>query len=197
MQNDKFKENLEILKEQIDKTLSNINILDNDLKENFLRNLEKIRYDIFDSIEIENRYSQKQDIDFINKHYEVQEKDGILKITIPEVLPKYKNVSNPAYKNILLNVKEAVKDYQGLFQDQLTFVMIIVHERQVNIDIDNKYIKPIIDALVSSNVIKDDNFSNMFYAAMGRNDTVKPFTEVYVLDGSNLLGWIKAMQNMF
>ena len=197
MQNDKFKENLEILKEQIDKTLSNINILDNDLKENFLRNLEKIRYDIFDSIEIENRYSQKQDIDFINKHYEVQEKDGILKIIIPEVLPKYKNVSNPAYKNILLNVTEAVKDYEGLFQDQLTFVMIIVHERQVNIDIDNKYIKPIIDALVSSNVIKDDNFSNMFYAAMGRNDTVKPFTEVYVLDGSYLLGWIKAMQNMF
>ena len=85
----------------------------------------------------------------------------------------------------------------GLFQDQLTFVMIIVHERQINIDIDNKYIKPIIDALVSSNVIKDDNFSNMFYAAMGRNDAIKPFTEVYVLDGSYLLGWIKVMQNMF
>lgn len=197
MQNKKFKENLELLKEHIDKTLLNINILDNDLKENFLRNLEKIRYDIFDSIEIENRYSKKQEIDFINKHYEVKEKNGILKISIPEVLPKYKNVSNPAYKNILLNVTEAIKDYQGLYDDKLTFVMIIVHERQVNIDIDNKYIKPIIDALVSAKVIKDDNFSNLFYAAMGKNDTVKPYTEVYVLDGSYLIDWLETMQNMF
>lgn len=197
MQNGKFKEKLEELKEHIEKTLDNINILDNDLKENFLRNFEKIRYEIFENIELENKYSQKQDIDFINKHYEVQEKDGILKIVIPEVLPKYKYVSNPAYKNILANVSNVVKEYQGLFDDKLTFVMIIVHERQVNIDIDNKYVKPIIDALVSAKVIKDDNFSNLFYGAMGKNDTIKPYTEVYVLDGCYLLDWIKTMQNMF
>lgn len=197
MQNNKFIENLEALKEQIEKTLLNVNILDNDIKENFLRNLERIRYEIFDSIEMENRYSQKQDIDFINKNYKVEEKEGILKITIPEVLPKYKNVSNPAYKNILLNVSNAVKDYKDLFNDKLTFVMIIVHEKQANMDIDNKYIKPIIDALVVSKVIKDDNFTNMFYGAMGKNDTIKPYTEVYVLEGSYFLDWIKTMQNMF
>lgn len=197
MQNNKFIENLEALKEQIEKTLLNVNILDNDIKENFLRNLERIRYEIFDSIEMENRYSQKQDIDFINKNYMVEEKEGILKITIPEVLPKYKNVSNPAYKNILLNVSNAVKDYKDLFNEKLTFVMIIVHEKQANMDIDNKYIKPIIDALVVSKVIKDDNFTNMFYGAMGKNDTIKPYTEVYVLEGSYFLDWIKTMQNMF
>lgn len=197
MQNNKFIENLEALKEQIEKTLLNVNILDNDIKENFLRNLERIRYEIFDSIEMENRYSQKQDIDFINKNYKVEEKEGILKITIPEVLPKYKNVSNPAYKNILLNVSNAVKDYKDLFNDKLTFVMIIVHEKQANMDIDNKYIKPIIDALVVSKVIKDDNFTNMFYGAMGKNDTIKPYTEVYVLEGSYFLDWIKTMQNIF
>lgn len=197
MQNNKFIENLEALKEQIEKTLLNVNILDNDIKENFLRNLERIRYEIFDSIEMENRYSQKQDIDFINKNYKVEEKEGILKITIPEVLPKYKNVSNPAYKNILLNVSNAVKDYKDLFNEKLTFVMIIVHEKQANMDIDNKYIKPIIDALVVSKVIKDDNFTNMFYGAMGKNDTIKPYTEVYVLEGSYFLDWIKTMQNMF
>ena len=64
-------------------------------------------------------------------------------------------------------------------------------------DIDNKYIKPIIDALVVSKVIKDDNFTNMFYGAMGKNDTIKPYTEVYVLEGSYFLDWIKTMQNMF
>ena len=106
-------------------------------------------------------------------------------------------MSNPAYKNILLNVSNAVKDYKDLFNDKLTFVMIIVHEKQANMDIDNKYIKPIIDALVVSKVIKDDNFTNMFYGAMGKNDTIKPYTEVYVLEGSYFLDWIKTRQNMF
>lgn len=197
MQNDKFKENLESLKKQTEKMLSDINILDNNKKEEFLRNFEKIRYEIFDSIEIENRYSKKQDIDFVNKNYKVEEKNGILKIIIPEVLPKYKYVSNPAYKNILLNVSNAVKDYKDLFNEKLTFVMIIVHEKQVNMDIDNKYVKPIVDALVVSKVIKDDNFTNMFYSAIGKSDTTKPYTEVYVLDGSYFLDWINTMQNMF
>lgn len=197
MQNEKLKENLELLKEQIEKVLSNINRLDNESKENFLRNLEKIRYEIFDCIEIENRYSQKEDIDFVNKNYKIEEKNGILKISIPEVLPKYKNVSNFAYKNILLNVSNVSKKYKDLFGDKLTFVMTIVHEKQVNIDIDNKYIKPIVDALVNSKVILDDNFKNMFYGALGKNDTVKPYTEVYVLDGKYLLEWINSIQNMF
>lgn len=197
MQNNRLKENLENLKEHTDKILSNINTLDNSKKEEFLRNLERIRYEIFDTIEIENRYSQKEDIDFVNKNYEVKEKNGILKITIPETLPKYKNISNPAYKNILLNVSNAVKDYKEFFNDKLTFVMIIVHEKQINMDIDNKYVKPIIDALVVSKVVKDDNFTNVFYSVIGKNDTVKPFTEVFVLDGKYFLDWISNMQEMF
>ena len=32
-----------------------------------------------------------------------------------------------------------------LFKDNLTFVLIIVHEKQCNMDIDNKYVKPIIE----------------------------------------------------
>ena len=180
MQNNKFEENVKALKSCVDKIVLDINMLDNNKKEEFLRNCEKIRYEIFDSIQLENKYSYKQDIDFVNNNYKVQEKDGILKITIPEVLPKYKNISNPAYKNILLNVSNSLKDY-----------------KQANMDIDNKYIKPIIDALVVSQVVKDDNFTNIFYGAMGKNDTTKPFTEVYVLDGMYLLAWINMMQNLF
>ena len=197
MQNNKFEENVKALKSCVDKIVLDINMLDNNKKEEFLRNCEKIRYEIFDSIQLENKYSYKQDIDFVNNNYKVQEKDGILKITIPEVLPKYKNISNPAYKNILLNVSNSLKDYKDYFKEKLTFVMIIVHEKQANMDIDNKYIKPIIDALVVSQVVKDDNFTNIFYGAMGKNDTTKPFTEVYVLDGMYLLAWINMMQNLF
>ena len=197
MQDEKFEENIEKLKKQVDNVLANINILNNTKVKNFLRSLEEIRYEIFKCIEIRNKYSQNQDINFVNKNYKVEEIQGILKIFIPEVLPKYKNISNPAYKNILLNVSNAVKEYKDFFGNKLTFVMILVHEKQINMDIDNKYVKPIIDALVIAKVIKDDNFTNMFYSVLGKNDTTKPYTEVYVIDGEYFLDWIKIMQDMF
>ena len=64
-------------------------------------------------------------------------------------------------------------------------------------DIDNKFVKPIIDGLVMSKVIKDDNFSNMFYLALGKNDTTKPYTEAFVLDGKYIAEWILEIQNKF
>lgn len=197
MQNNQFLENLKKLKDETEKTLLNSNMLDNKKKEEYLRNLEKIRIEIFESINLENKYSNTEEIDYNNQHYTVEEKQGILRIIVPEVLPKYKNVSNPAYKNIMLNVAKVTKEYKDMFNEKLTFVMIIVHEKQKNMDIDNKFVKPVIDALVMSQVIKDDNFSNMFYATLGKNDTIKPYTEVYILDGKYLLDWIYNMQKLF
>ena len=86
---------------------------------------------------------------------------------------------------------------KDLFQDKLTLVIIVVHEKQKNMDIDNKYVKPIIDGLVTSGVIKDDNFSNMFYIAMGKNDTKKPYTEAFVLDGKYIDEWIEDLEKLF
>lgn len=197
MQNNQFLENLKTLKEETDKALLNSNMLDNKKKEEYLRNLEKIRYEIFENINLENRYSNAEEIDYTNKNYTIQERQGILRIVIPETLPKFKNVSNLAYKNIMLNVAESTKKYKDMFAEKLTFVMVIVHEKQKNMDIDNKYIKPIVDGLVMASVIKDDNFSNMFYAALGKNDTKKPYTEVFILDGKYLLDWIYNVQKMF
>ena len=60
------------------------------------------------------------------------------------------------------------------------------------IDIDNKFIKPIVDGLVLSKVIADDNINNMFYGVLGTtNKTKKPFTEVSIFKGESLLKWIE------
>lgn len=162
-----------------------------------LRNLEKIRYVILNKVTIINKSLEDKDdkVEIINNLYSAKLKDDILKIYIPETLPKYKNISNPAYKNILLNTAEAVKEYNGLFGDKMTFVLIIVHEKQSNMDIDNKFVKPIIDALVLQNIIHDDNINNMFYMALGQNDTKKAYTEVFVMDGKYMLDWINKLKN--
>lgn len=196
MQEDLFLEELQKLKLKIDFIINNKNVVTTKHKEVFLKDLEKIRYDLFDNLKINNKYSTEK-IEFINNNYKAELKNGILKIHIPEVLPKFKNVSNFAYKNIMLNVSEVCKVYENIFRDKLTFVLIIVHEKQDNMDIDNKYVKPIIDGLVISKIIQDDNINNMFYSVIGKNDTKKPYTEVFVMDSKYLIGWIESIKNLF
>ena len=194
--NSKILTEINELKEQTDFIINNRNILENKDIEKYLRFLEKTRYEIFNEIKLNNdKQIEEQDkIHCINNSYKAELKQDILKIYIPEVIPKYKRINNYAYKNILLNTAEAVKDYKGLFKDKLTFVVIIVHEKQENMDIDNKYVKPIVDALVLQNIIQDDNINNMFYLALAKNDTKKPYTEVFVLDGKYILSWIEKLQ---
>ncbi len=192
-------EELEEIKKQTDFIIDNKAIIKVKDIEKYLRNLEKIRYEMFNKIKISNQEKKEENekINYINNSYKAKLQKDILKIYIPEVLPKFKNISNYAYKNIMLSTAEAIKDYKNLFNKKLTFVLIIVHEKQANMDIDNKYVKPIIDALVIQNVIQDDNITNMFYMVQGKNDTKKPYTEVFVMDAKYMIGWIEKLQKIF
>lgn len=195
MQDKEFFNELEVFKEKIDDILLNKENASKKQKEKFLKEMEKCRYNLFNVVDLKNDYEQDK-IDFVNNHYKAELKKDILKITIPEVIPKFKNINNYAYKNIMLNVAKSVQKYSGLFNDRLTLVLIIIHENQDNLDIDNKFIKPIVDALVLKNIIQDDNINNMFYMALGRKDTKKPCTEVYVMDGNYMIEWINKIQKL-
>lgn len=190
---------LEELKKLTDFMIDNKDITDKKDLEKFLLNFEKIRYEILSKIKLNNKIVEKENekINYINDSYKAFLKDGILKIYIPETLPKFKNISNFAYKNIMISTADAVKEYKGLFKDNLTFVLIIVHENQSDMDIDNKYVKPIIDGLVIQEVIKDDNINNMFYLVQGKNDTKKPYTEVFVMESKYMIEWMEKLQNLF
>ena len=61
-----------------------------------------------------------------------------------------------------------------------------------NWDIDNKFIKPIFDSLIISNVIKDDNINKVFYCARGEKGE-NPHTEVYITDVNNSVNLFKNM----
>lgn len=161
--------------------------------EDYLKNLEKTRYYIFDKIRLKEKADKENfELNYINKMYKATVEDDILKIYIPEVIPKFKNINNYAYKNIMLNVREHTEQYKNLFKDKLVFVLIKIVENQRNIDIDNKFVKPIIDGLVLSKVIEDDNIYNMFYSVLGITEKGKsPYTEVYVFEGEKILKWIQ------
>lgn len=191
-------EELEDLRDETEFIINNEEIIESKHVENYLRSLERIRYNIFNKIKLRDKYEvdEQDKINYLNNRYKATVENDILKIHIPEVIPKYKNINNYAYKNIMLNVMEKTKEYKDLFNNQLVFVFIKVVENQKNIDIDNKFIKPIVDGLVLSKVIADDNIANMFYGVFGTTDKKKnPYTEVYVFKGEKMLEWIQNIIN--
>lgn len=190
---------LEDLRDETEFILNNQEIIENKHVENYLKSVERIRYNIFNKIKLKAKYeiNEQDKINYLNNRYKATVEDDILKIYIPEVIPKYKNINTYAYKNIMLNVMEKTNEYRNLFNNQLVFVFIKVVENQKNIDIDNKFIKPIIDGLVLSKVIADDNIANMFYGVLGKTEKRKnPYTEVYVFKGEKMLNWIQNMAQM-
>lgn len=185
---------LEDLRDETEFIINNEEVIENKHVENYLRSLERIRYNIFNKIKLKDKYevNEQDKINYLNNRYKATVEGDILKIYIPEVIPKYKNINNYAYKNIMINVMEKTKQYKDLFNNELVFVFIKVVENQKNIDIDNKFIKPIVDGLVLSKVIADDNIANMFYGVLGTTDKKKnPYTEVYVFKGEKVLEWIQ------
>jgi len=190
---------LEDLRDETEFILNNEEIVENKHLENYLRSLERIRYNIFNKLKLKNKYeiNENDKIEYINNRYQTSAENNILKIHIPEVLPHYKNINNYSYKNIMLNVMEKSKPFKNMFGNELVFVIIVISENQKNIDIDNKYVKPIIDGLVLSKVIEDDNINNVFYSVLGKtNKNKKPCTDVFILKGNEVLDWIEKITNI-
>ena len=185
---------LEDLRDETEFIINNQEIVENKHVENYLKSFERIRNNLFNKIKLSNKYevNEQDKITYLNDRYSATVENDILKIYIPEVIPKYKNINNYAYKNIMINVMDKTKEYKDLFNKELVFAFIKVVENQKNIDIDNKFIKPIVDGLVLSKVIADDNINNMFYGVLGTtNKKKKPYTEVYVFRGQKMLDFIK------
>ena len=159
--------------------------------ESFLRNLEKRRYSILNQIKLYNKNieNEYEKIKTIDTNYSAELSNNILKIFVPETIPSYKNLKTHTYKRILLNVAEVTKEFKGVF-DNKVFIFIKIFDDITGWDIDNKYIKPISDALISSGVIKDDNISKMYYAVKGEYSTT-PHAEIYVIDSSKIDNFIE------
>lgn len=183
--NNNLQKNLVNLKQNIDLLIESNSLTDLQI-ENFLRNFEKTRYNILNEIKIYNKNVEfeYEKIKTIDNDYKAEFTDNILKIYVPEVLPSFKNLKTHTHKRILLNVAEVTKPFANKFENEV-FIYIKVFDNLLGWDIDNKYIKPVSDALIMSNVIQDDNITKMFYCAKGEYSE-NPHTEIYVFEAQKV-----------
>lgn len=188
--NNNLQKNLLDLKQNIDIALKSNSLTDLQI-ENFLRHFEKTRYNILNEIKLYNKNVEfeYEKIKTIDNEYKAVLEDDILKIYVPEVMPSFKNLKTHTHKRILLNVAEVTKPFADRFGNEV-FIYIKVFDKLLGWDIDNKYIKPIADALIMSNVIQDDNMTKMFYCAKGEYSE-NPHSEIYVFDSKSISDFLE------
>lgn len=188
--NNDLKNNLSSLKQDIEFIEKNNSLTDLQI-ENFLRKFEKTRYNILSEIKLYNKTVEFEydKIKTIDNKYKAELIDNVLKIYVPEVLPSYKNIKTHSHKRILINIAEITKQYANSFGNEV-FIYIKVFDKILGWDIDNKFIKPIADALILSNVIQDDNMTKMFYCAKGEYSE-NPHTEIYVFDSKEINNFLE------
>ena len=187
---DKLKKELLALNSEINYILKS-NIVTNYRLENFLKQLEKSRYNILSEISLYNKVVDldAEKVHTIDEEYTATISNDVLKIRVPETLPSYKNLKTHTHKRMMLNIIAIAKQYKGLFQNQV-FVYIKVFDKLINWDIDNRTIKPVSDALVLSGVIPDDNIQKMFYCIKGEYSD-NPHTEIYVFDSKDINNFLE------
>lgn len=161
--------------------------------ESLLRNIEKRRYNILNDIKIYNNKIKDENnkIDSLDNRYIATYDYNMLKLYIPETMPKFKNINTFTYKRIMLNIAEITKPYSKAFSDEV-FIYIKIYDNQQNWDVDNKFIKPISDGLILSEVIKDDNINTMFYMVRGFYSEY-PHTEVCIVDSEYISDFMEKM----
>lgn len=162
-----------------------------DETETLIRNIEKRRYNILNNIKLYNSKIKDENnkIDTLDSRYIATYDYNMLRLYIPETMPKFKQINNFTYKRIMLNIAEITKPYSHAFSDEV-FIYIKIYENQKNWDVDNKFIKPISDGLILSETIKDDNSNSMFYCVRGFYSD-HPHTEVYICDSSYILDFLE------
>ncbi len=188
--NQNLRKDLLDLSNNINVIATNNNLTDLQL-ENFLHILEKTRYLLLSEIKAYNNNVQfeYEKIKTIDTDYKIEFNNDVLKIYIPEIMPSYKNIKTHTHKRILFNLAEITKPFSGLFNDEV-FIYIKLFDKILGWDVDNKYIKPIADSLILSNVIKDDNMTKMSYCVKGEYSEI-PHTEVYIFDSKNINNFLE------
>ena len=152
--NEKLKKELFNLEQSTKSIMQNNSLTDLQI-EDYLRTLEKARYNILAEIKLYNKNVEfeYEKIKTIDSEYKAELVDDILKIYVPEVMPSYKNLKTHNNKRILLNIAEVTKPFAEQFNGEV-FIYVRIYDNILGWDVDNKYIKPVADALILSHVIK-------------------------------------------
>ena len=183
MINQKILDSIEKIEQISNKLLQAKEKIKDEEIEMYFCKFEKARMNMYDAVEQRNlfmKFGGGDAINCIGEEYEVELQSDILKLYIPETLPKIKYGVNYAQKRMISNISWNVRKYEGLFYDKTVIVIIKIYDNKTIWDADNRNVKPIHDGLIHGRIIKDDNIYCSSYMVQGYYSN-NPHTEVCVI----------------
>jgi len=120
-----------------------------------------------------------------------EEKDGIVKITVPLVLPHAvkKYIVEKKQKRLWINMITyacAKAKINTCFEKAVCIIKIFALNNSTRWDVDNIMHKHVIDGIREAGLIPDDNFRNLAVFLKGDQDDKNPRTEILVCDENKL-----------
>ena len=131
--------------------------------------------------------SSEEEIEEINSP-EVSFDGEKIKMIIPDFLPSiYIKTSCEALNYFSLSWKmkicksltKLISENEGLHYNQV-FIWIKLFLPVETFDCDNRYFKPIIDGIVSSKLVKDDDYKTVKFGIQGKSELENPHTEITI-----------------
>jgi hypothetical protein len=110
--------------------------------------------------------------------------DDIIKVSVPDFPAKLGPAKSIEKNRWIDNIMYALKKLEKKHFDKV-FVFIKFFTPVKNCDIDNWNIKPVVDAIKKSLIIRDDDYGHLSFG-FNASFSEEPKTEIYIFDYSKL-----------
>lgn len=160
--------------------------------EKILDMVEKLRLELLKiadqyNAELLRSSSDVPDEDFImppQYDWKVENNNDYIKIIIPDVPIKNKRTNKESYRLWQKNIKAALWSIKcPSYKKVFVYIKLFYPGRLW--DADNRLVKPILDGIVLTGLIKDDTISHLAYGVEG-NISETPYTKIYIFDYNNI-----------
>lgn len=128
---DNFFEDIKRIADLSNNFLRNNRRNENEELEKFFCKFEQIRSDLYSKLRTINGFREfgaGEPINNIIYEYKAEVKNNILKIYIPERIPKINKWMNYIQKEIMFNVSRVAEKYKGLFYDKSVLVIVKIYD---------------------------------------------------------------------
>lgn len=127
----------------------------------------------------------------------VEEIEGVFKITVRDILPRNKDLIKK--KNLQIQwystMSKALKEINRKF-DALIVVIVLYLPAGYVWDVDNRPYKMIIDTLRYNHIIPDDSWNKLSFMVIGKTDKDNPRTEIYLIEMPKKDNWWMDLQRV-
>ncbi|MBL4937715.1 hypothetical protein JK636_18575 [Clostridium sp. YIM B02515] len=132
---------------------------------------------------LQSAYTEGWTSSYENNRFKIYAKDFPVRLYWKKISTDFDSLNHQLSLNVAKMIRSAANTPVKL---DTVFVWINFYMPTPHYDIDNSYYKPIIDGIVRSGLIKNDDITDMSFGFKGYYDKENPHMEIYIYPEDNI-----------